>query len=180
MKGECHQPADSTKAESAVLLICLKLLEFIDKISRWVLIVNMLLMTLLVVFQVLTRYLFSYSIAWADEVSRLTFVWAMFLAIPHGLKTGVHVGIDILVRKLPTTWFEGVSRGMMMFCALLCLVVFYYGIGATREKMQELMPILNFTAAVYYIPILISMIHSFFHLILQVIFGTKIWEGRSP
>ena len=82
MKGECHQPADSTKAESAVLLLCLKLLEFIDKISRWVLIVNMLLMTLLVVFQVLTRYLFSYSIAWADEVSRLTFVWAMFLAIP--------------------------------------------------------------------------------------------------
>ena len=58
MKGECHQPADSTKAESAVLLLCLKLLEFIDKISRWVLIVNMLLMTLLVVFQVLTRYLF--------------------------------------------------------------------------------------------------------------------------
>lgn len=180
MKGECHQTADSTEVESAVQLLCLSLLEFIDKISRWVLIVNMLVMTLLVVFQVLTRYLFSYSIAWADEVSRLTFVWAMFLAIPHGLKAGVHVGIDILVRKLPEAWFEGVSRGMMMFCALLCLVVFFYGIGATREKMQELMPILNFTAAVYYIPILISMIHSFLHLLVQVIFGTKVWEGRSP
>ena len=98
MKGECHQTADSTSVESAVRLLCLSSLEFIDKFSRWVLIVNMLVMILLVVFQVLTRYLFSYSIAWADEVSRLTFVWAMFLAIPHGLKAGVYVGIDKIGR----------------------------------------------------------------------------------
>lgn len=179
MKKTQEELTGSTKVEPVVLNPFLRILGYVDRVSRWVLVANMLAMTLLVIFQVLTRYLFSYSIAWADEMSRLTFVWSMFLAIPHGLKAGVHVGIDILVGKFPPFLAEATSRVMMAFCALLCLIVFYYGIRVTNEKMQELMPILNFTAAVYYIPVLISMGHSFLHLLVLMIYGAKAWEGEK-
>ena len=58
-------------------------------------------MAMLVSAQVFMRYVMSSSIDAADELSRLFFVWSIFLAIPHGMRRGVHVGIDVIARMLP-------------------------------------------------------------------------------
>ena len=48
-------------------------------------------MVLVVSAQVVIRYVFNDSLDWADEVSRIAFVWTIFLAIPLGIRDGTHV-----------------------------------------------------------------------------------------
>jgi len=134
------------------------------------------IMTVLVVTQVFFRYVLSNSIDWADEMSRLMFVWSMFLAIPHGVKAGVHVGIDILLRAFSDPVRDAILRIMLGFSSLLAITVSYYSIYVIMDKWQEQMPTVDITAAVYYIPVAISMIHSFFHLSFLSIAGNKSWE----
>ena len=55
--------------------------------------------------------------------------------------------------------------------ALLMIVVLYAAVVATIDKWPELMPTLNFTAAVYYLPVLICAGHSLMHLLLQASLG---------
>ena len=74
----------------------LQFLKKFDEISYIAVCASMGLMAFIVSVQVILRYFFSHSIDSADELSRLFFVWTMFLAIPHGLKYGSHVGIDFL------------------------------------------------------------------------------------
>ncbi|HER26694.1 MAG TPA: TRAP transporter small permease subunit [Rhodospirillales bacterium] len=156
------------------------LLERVDQVSYGMTVFAMAGMALLVSAQVVARYAFSASIDWADEVARLFFVWAMFMAIPHGIKYGVHVGIDIIVLHFRKRLRDAVFKVMAGLSGFLMGLVFYYSILVVGDKWQELMPTLNVTAAVYYIPVLIATGHSFLHLALLSWGGPNIWQGRSP
>jgi TRAP-type C4-dicarboxylate transport system permease small subunit len=164
----------------AAPLVALKqILVVTDRVSYAAIVAVMAAMTILVSVQVICRYLFSYSIDSADELSRLFFVWAMFLAIPHGVRYGVHVGIDLVVRMLSLPAQEIVFRLVNLAGFVLMAIVFAVSWTATADKWQELMPTLPITAAVYYIPILISTGHSALHLLGQTFAGTRFWQGAT-
>lgn len=139
----------------------------IDRLSYGAIAVTMLGMSAIVIAQVITRYVLNSSIDSADELSRLFFVWVIFLSIPQGVKYAVHVGIDLLVTKCSEVRQAQLYRVTCALSIFLMLVVLYSGILAVMDKWVELMPTLNMTAAVYYIPILICAVHSLLHLILQ-------------
>ncbi len=151
-----------------------------DRFSSWVLIATMGAMSLMVSTQVFYRYVLGSSIDSADEVSRLLFVWVIFLAIPHGLKYGVHVGIDIVVMHVPPRVREGLFRLMCAGVALLMAAVLQAAWVSTQDKWQELMPTLPVTAALYYIPVLICAGHTLIHALLLARFGSTLWQDAQP
>jgi TRAP-type C4-dicarboxylate transport system permease small subunit len=161
------------------LRFCMAAMERIDSATAKILILAMGLMAVLVCTQVFFRYVLSSSIDWADEVSRLMFVWSMFLAIPHGVRAGVHVGIDVLVNVLNPSLRLNLARLMLGISSILTLVVFYNSVIVVMQKWDELMPTVDITAAVYYIPVLISMIHCFLHLLLLAVAGPDIWQKEE-
>lgn len=146
-----------------------RLLTLLDRTSYGLLVLAMALMTGLVIAQVFTRYVLGSSIDSADELSRLFFVWAIFLAIPFGVRYGIHVGIDLLVERLSAAPRLLVARVVAALSAVLMVCVVYSSVIATWDKWDELMPTINATAAVYYIPIVICGIHSLLHLIRQLL-----------
>lgn len=158
---------------------CRTVLDRIDTLSKGVVILSMAVMATLVVTQVIFRYGFSSAIDWSEEVARLAFVWAMFLAVPHGIRAGVHVGIDALITRFPETVKDRLFRlSAFLGCALM-IVVFYFSAQVTAYSWSELMPTLNLTAAVYYIAVLISAAHSVLHLLLLVWGGPNTWAEES-
>lgn len=153
-------------------------IEAVDKVSMGVIVVAMAAMTLMVSLQVFWRYALGSSIDSADEVSRLFFVWVIFLAIPHGIKYAVHVGIDLLVMNLSPRNKDRLFRLVSVASAVLMAAIFYAAWVATLDKWQELMPTLPVSAGVYYVAVLICAAHSFVHLVLHAWLGSRIWEGR--
>ena len=56
---------------------------------------------LLVFFGALSRYAFSYSIAWSEELARFFFLWGALFGAAAAAKTGQHGGIPLVVNLLP-------------------------------------------------------------------------------
>lgn len=156
-----------------------KIVIGLDKASFFVIVSAMAGMSLLVTAQVVWRHVLNSSIDSADELSRLLFVWAMFLAIPHGIKYSVHVGIDLLVNYFPARSRELIFRVMAASSALLMAAVATAAWTSAGEKWAQLMPTLPVTSAIFYIAILICAGHSFLHLILYAWGGSSIWGGRT-
>ena len=156
--------------------LLINLVRGIDRVSFWAVVICMGLMALLVSAQVFFRYILSSSIDSADELSRLFFVWAMFLAIPHGIKSNIHVGIDVIVRRLDETIRTQLSRLISLASAILMALVFVVTISVIGDKWQELMPTMEITAAVYYIAVLIATGHAFLHLLVLAWGGPMIWQ----
>ncbi len=151
----------------------------LDRASLLVIVLAMAAMTIIVTAQVFWRHMLNSSIDSADELSRLLFVWAMFLAVPHGIRYGVHVGIDLLVGYLRPGAREFMFRLMAAASGALMIAVFVAAWTATEEKWQQLMPTLPVTASVFYIAVLICAIHSLLHLVLYAWGGSSIWGGRT-
>lgn len=152
-------------------------LDLWDLASRWLIVASLGTMTVLVSLQVFFRYVLGSSIDWADECSRLLFVWSMFLAIPHGVRTGVHVGIDLLVKRFPPI----VRTALFRCCAALSMalfgLVFAQSLRAAHAALGEMMPTLEITAAVFYLPVTLAMAHGALHCLPLVLYGEAMVEA---
>lgn len=147
-----------------------------DATTYWAIVLVMGLMATIVSLQVFWRYVLGSSIDSADELSRLFFIWAIFLAIPHGVKHGVHVGIDLFVMLMPVSLREWLFRAMAAIATLLMLTVTLGAWVATMDRWPELMPTLPITSSIYYIAVLICGLHAFLHLALLAWGGSRTWE----
>ena len=57
-------------------------------------------MVLAVFYQVLGRYIFSYKLGAAAETATFAQIWMILLASGIAMRKNMHVGVDILLRKL--------------------------------------------------------------------------------
>lgn len=89
-------------------------------------------MITLVILNVLLRYLFSYSIFWAEEVATICFVWCVFLGASATYKHKMDIGIDFLVNKTSART-QGVIR-LLVLAILLILngYIFYMAVVFTN------------------------------------------------
>ncbi len=73
--------------------------------------------TLLLFANVVARYVFDTGFPWVLEAVQYLFAWVVLIGAAHGVKEGIHLGIDILTSKfsVPT------QRLMGLFSLLICL-----------------------------------------------------------
>ena len=108
-------------------------------------------MVVVVSVQVFMRYALNSSIGWADEVSRLMFVWSIFLAIPLGIRLGVaHRDRDADARGCRRRVQDVLGRvdGALAGAALMALVC-YEAAVITWDQWDEQMASVNASAALF-------------------------------
>ena len=133
--------------------------------ARWVIIAASAAMIFIVSFQVLLRYVFNSSLDWSDEISRLLFVWCMFLAIPLGIREGAHVGIELLTSHVPAAPRALLTKGCALAAAALMAVVCWQSVKVTWLTWDEMMQSLNVSTNWFMVPVAVAAAHSVLHLI---------------
>ena len=140
-------------------------LDRVDRLARWTIITASAAMICIVTFQVLLRYAFNSSLDWSDEISRLLFVWCMFLAIPLGIREGAHVGIELLTVHIPERQRILLAKGCALVAAALMAVVFWQSVKVAWLTWDEMMQSLNLSTNWFMVPVAVAAAHSFFHLV---------------
>lgn len=77
-----------------------KLNEWISWLVKLFLIVNLTVLVGVVFYAVLSRTILNASIAWAEELSRIQFIWLVFGGAVLGLNGKEHLGLTIVVDRL--------------------------------------------------------------------------------
>lgn len=89
-----------------------------------VMVACMTVMLLMVFGNVVLRMFFNAGIDLSEEIPRFAFVWMTFLGAVVGLQRRVHLGVDMLVRALPTAGRKvcfALSQAVMLVCSLYIL-----------------------------------------------------------
>jgi TRAP-type C4-dicarboxylate transport system permease small subunit len=146
-------------------------LSALDWIVAKVVIASMAIMVTVIAAQVFTRYALNLSLDWAEEISRLFFVWSIFFAIPLGVKHGAHVGIALLTDRLPPRAQDGLFRAMSALAMLLMAVVAYEAAILTRDQWDEPMATLDFSVGWFMLPLFVGAAHALLHLLGGVLSG---------
>ncbi len=136
-----------------------------DQGARYAAIIAAAIMVVVVTAQVVMRYGFNSSFDWAEEVSRLAFVTTIFLAIPLGIRDGTHVGIDLMVNRLPTLPRRLVKRFTSALAGLMLLIVTWAAIQVAGATWSERLGAINVTSSVFFFPVIVGALHSAVHLL---------------
>lgn len=153
-------------------------LDGVDRVARWVIVAASAAMIAIVTAQVALRYGFNTSIDWSEEISRLLFVWCMFLAIPLGLREGAHVGIELLLAHIPAAARAHLARACALGGAAIMVVVFWQAVKVAELTWDEMMQSVNLSANWFMVPVAVAAAHSFLHF-LQLLWREPLRSVRA-
>jgi TRAP-type C4-dicarboxylate transport system permease small subunit len=115
-----------------------RFIEILDAILKNVLIVLMAAMVTAVSWQVISRYVFSSPSSWTEEVARFLLIWIGVLGAAYAFRTGVHLGLDILPKKLTGRSAELLKQFTAFVVVLFAMTVLVIGGGSLVSLTWEL------------------------------------------
>jgi C4-dicarboxylate transporter DctQ subunit len=112
-------------------------MKFLDHLEEWLVTFLMGAATLVIFVAVVHRYaaglpiaglqdwLLSINMTWAQELTIIMFVWMAKFGAAYGVRTGIHVGVDVLINRL-----SDATRSKFIIFGL-CAGALFTGIVAT-------------------------------------------------
>jgi TRAP-type transport system small permease protein len=93
----------------------------LERVVEWLMALALTVMVALVFGNVVLRYVFNSGIAAAEEISRLMFVWLIFLGAILGLRHHAHLGVELVQARIP--------RGLRVACAVVSHLLMLYALA---------------------------------------------------
>ena len=141
--------------------------KFLDALC----VVCMALILLLVVLQVVMRYVFNSPLTWSEELAVYIMVWMTFAGSVICMRDKEHVEVTILVDYLP----RGLQKLAMLFSRLVSvgflLIVIYYGFDFVLENRTVVSVANNLNMALVYSIIPLSCLGMLYYVVRSMMKG---------
>ena len=132
--------------------------------NRGLIIAMMAAMVALVFVNVVSRYIFNYSIIWAEELSQYLMVWITFLGAGLAMREGRHVAVEMLQDALP----RPLARAARLFviAAILAFLATLVVLGAMFANFawEQETPVMNIPTGIPYLAVPIGAALFFVHM----------------
>jgi C4-dicarboxylate transporter DctQ subunit len=119
-------------------------LRALDRVEGFLTAAALAAMTLLTFVQVVLRYVFNSGLVWALEATVYLFGWLVLLGMAHGIRTGTHLAVDVVTKRLPPAGQKAVALlgaalvfvyVALMFTGSLTLVRRLYAFGNLAQDI---------------------------------------------
>ncbi len=144
------------------------------------------LLTVIVTWQVVARYLFNSPGAQSEELAKILFVWLTLFAAALLFGEKGHMNIGILSDALPARWNISLqilsSVLILIFCVAILVLGGWDAVGRTMRQTNAAMPFLT-TGQIYMaLPIcgLFSSFYCIYNIIVDVQRLAAVKSGESP
>ncbi|MCE9684149.1 TRAP transporter small permease [Halomonas alkalisoli] len=109
--------------------------------AKWIGIFSIVAMFLSLMSGVVVRYIWSTNLGWVTEVPNLLFPWLTMGAIVAAAARNEHIGIELLVEKLPTTLRKLVIVGVNVIAMVAFAVISLRGLDVVEIAGSQRLPI---------------------------------------
>ena len=88
-----------------------------EKLEEWILAVSLGFIVLLVIAQVISRYIVTFPMGWSVELSRYILIWIAWISASYAVQHNTHIRVEILKDRL--------SRKYKKILELIILVLWF-------------------------------------------------------
>ena len=106
-----------------------KAVFWVDQLLRRTLMLLMASIVLVVCWQVVSRFVLSAPSSMTEEIARCLLLWIGMLGAAFAYRTGQHLGLDILTRKMPQVWQHRVALILTAAVVLFAFAAMVVGGG---------------------------------------------------
>lgn len=99
------------------------IIRWLNKLEEAIFSALLVAMVLLVCVEVFYRFVLAEGISWAQEGSLYLSGWFVLFGVSWGVKHGAHIGVDVLVNKLPRGGRRIVTLIALAVCLTYCTLI---------------------------------------------------------
>lgn len=114
--------------------------------------------TILVVINIIMRYILNSGLVWSEEVATGCFVWSVFIGAAAVFKHRGHVGVDVVVKFMPPVLRKAVQLITDIILVVLNGYMSYLAILYIRTSYTKMTPVLGVSSAYISSSVLIAFI----------------------
>lgn len=154
------------------------MIEMFDRLDRYleyfstgVMTLTMSLATLVAFVNVVMRYVFNGSLAWAGELTSFLFIWSALFGAAYGFKIGMHLGVTIVIQKLKPKVAKILLTITLVIILvyLIALIVWGYDFCRFTYMMGQIQVDLQMPFWIIYLCVPISMSIASYQIVLKII-----------
>lgn len=141
----------------------------LDRLLRGLLALLLGVLTASVFLQVLARFVLHYPLPWTEEVTRLAFVYSIFVGATVAVREKAHINVDVFVGLLPRPAARAVALAGSALVAVFLGFVVWQGIAFVEATGVQMTPVLQIPFRYLYVVIPVSGALMLFYLALGVV-----------
>ena len=104
----------------------MKTLKFLDKhLEEFIMVLLLSSIVVIMLFQIIRRYIFNDSLSWSEEFCRYCFIWMMFVAFSYSARLGSDLRVDALIEIIN-----------LILCIMVAGFLFYHSFGTVAGVME--------------------------------------------
>ena len=142
-----------------------------NKLLDGIAVLCMVMILVLVVAQVVMRYVFNSPLTWSEELAVFVMIWLTFIGSLICMRDNEHIEVTILVDHMP----RALKRIVMIFSRLasiiFLLVVAYYGLELVMENVGVTSVANQLSMGLVYTIIPLSSLGMVYYLIRAIVKG---------
>lgn len=155
-------------------------MEVLNKILKFVIVMLFLLLVLIVILQVFSRYIPAVTIPWTEEVARFFLIFVTFIGSAIAIRDNEHITITFLINKLPFS-FRKYMNILIYILIILFLLVFLKG-SFEMIKMTWFVPSISLPRikiGYIYLVLPIGTVLMIFFILSKLFTSIKSWINNS-
>ena len=98
----------------------------IDRAAEFALFLIFLIFTLIGGMQIFNRFVLGAPLSWSEEFQKFGHIWMVFLAIPIAYRRDAHLGMDVVLKRLPTGLQRLVHLAIELMWLALAFAIGWY------------------------------------------------------
>lgn len=95
------------------------------------------IMTLVTLNQVVSRYVFDAPLVWSEEAARYLFIWVALIGAAAAVRSGGHYRLDAMFERLPAAAQAAVSVAIWLVMAVFAVVLTLKGATETVQASRQ-------------------------------------------
>ena len=143
-----------------------KTLNITRKIINYLVIIFFVYMVLAVFYQVLGRYIFNYKLGAAAETATMAQIWMILLASGIAMRKNMHVGVDILLRKLNVKAQKIIVTVSTIVITIFLIMVLKGSVQLIIVGAQSTSPAISIPMWIPYLSIPIGIVYIMLELLI--------------
>ncbi|QCX32893.1 TRAP transporter small permease [Caloramator sp. E03] len=114
------------------------------------------LMIMIVSFQVFTRFFFSFTLRWSEEITMLLMVWFGFIGIALGVKKDIHLSIEAIVNLFSNNTKKIIYKVDELITLIFGIFTAFYGYRLVVEAKGSTLPATQWPSSMLYLMVPLS------------------------
>lgn len=153
--------------------------SIINSLVKLIMGVSSLVLSVVTLLAVITRFIFQNPIAWSQDIIRLCFVYLVFWGGAYCVKEKEHLNIDILLTSVNDRTRKIIEIIINIILLLFFVFLIYFGFIFMQTGVSQKAPYLPIPMSMYYLALPTSGILMLYYQIQILITQFKNLKGNS-